>query len=190
MAIFENTWLPGIYYSLTLDAMKNCGLFDQLATVTVYGCRSVRVKSECDVDMRVGIHTGKVLGGVIGQKQWQYDVMSIEVNVANQMESFGIPGKVHISQTVLDHLNGEFEVEKRERLDEMLICDMDTYLVTSVKREVCESSLNECLFVLQTESASTVSFFLATFNKTRIVVKNKVGMRTLPGLGLYDQILN
>lgn len=51
--------------------------------------------------MRVGIHSGKVLGGVIGQKQWQYDVMSHEVIVANQMESYGQPGYVHVSQVNL-----------------------------------------------------------------------------------------
>lgn len=86
--------------------------------------------------MRVGIHTGKVMGGVIGQKQWQYDVMSKEVNVANEMESYGIPGEVHISQAVVDHLNGEFLLERREKLDGSLISEFTTYLVIGVIRKV------------------------------------------------------
>ena len=98
--------------------------------------RSVREKSECDVDMRVGIHTGKVLGGVIGQKQWQYDVMSIEVSVANQMESLGVPGKVHISQAVVDNLDNQFKLEKRGQLQGHLINDMNTYLVTDTLKDV------------------------------------------------------
>ncbi|XP_046402579.1 adenylate cyclase type 3 [Ischnura elegans] len=92
----------------------------------------VQKSTKSPVDMRVGIHTGAVLAGVLGQRQWQFDVYSKDVELANRMESSGLPGRVHISDRTLSFLDGQFEVEPGygERREEALrIAGLKTYFI-------------------------------------------------------------
>ncbi|CAG9769075.1 unnamed protein product [Ceutorhynchus assimilis] len=101
----------------------------------VKAIKYVQQTANSPVDMRVGIHTGAVLAGVLGQRQWQFDVYSKDVELANKMESSGLAGRVHISATTLSFLNGEFEVEPAfgEKRDEALrIAGLKTYFIGKV----------------------------------------------------------
>uniref|UniRef100_A0A7N9AQP5 Adenylate cyclase type 3 n=1 Tax=Mastacembelus armatus TaxID=205130 RepID=A0A7N9AQP5_9TELE len=105
----------------------------------------VREKTQTDVDMRVGVHSGTVLGGVLGQKRWQYDVWSTDVTVANKMEAGGIPGRVHISQSTMECLHGEFDVEPGnggDRCDYLRERGIETYLVVVPKGPVGKNGIN------------------------------------------------
>ncbi|XP_055849197.1 adenylate cyclase type 3 [Episyrphus balteatus] len=101
----------------------------------VKAIKYVQQKTNSPVDMRVGIHTGAVLAGILGQRQWQFDVYSKDVELANKMESSGKAGRVHISNKTLSFLKGEFEVEPAlgERREEALRnAGLKTFFITKV----------------------------------------------------------
>ncbi len=64
-------------------------------------------------ELRVGIHTGCLIAGVIGKNKFAYDVWGDSVNVASRMESSGEVGKVNISETTYELIKHHFECESR-----------------------------------------------------------------------------
>ncbi|XP_020630982.1 adenylate cyclase type 3-like [Orbicella faveolata] len=103
------------------------------------------------LDMRVGIHTGSVLAGVLGKIKWQFDAWSNDVTLANSMESGGIPGRVHISESTYNCVKLDYEVEPGEghtRNDFIKEQGIKTYLVVKKKNDGSNknpklSSMNE-----------------------------------------------
>ncbi|KAG7269877.1 hypothetical protein CRUP_033244, partial [Coryphaenoides rupestris] len=60
------------------------------------------------VNMRVGVHTGTVLCGILGMKRFKFDVWSNDVNLANLMEQLGVAGKVHLSEATANFLDDRY----------------------------------------------------------------------------------
>ncbi|RZC33874.1 adenylate cyclase type 9 [Asbolus verrucosus] len=66
------------------------------------------------VNMRVGVHTGTVLCGIVGTKRFKFDVWSNDVTLANRMESTGRPGMVHVSEKTCEFLQEAYLLEEGE----------------------------------------------------------------------------
>lgn len=66
-----------------------------------------------DLRLRIGLHTGEVVAGVIGQTKFAYDLWGDTVNVASRMESHGEPGRIHLSAATRALLSERFVCEPR-----------------------------------------------------------------------------
>jgi class 3 adenylate cyclase len=68
-------------------------------------------------EVRIGVHTGPVVAGIVGTKKWQYDIWGDTVNIASRMESMSESGRVNLSETTYQHIKDEFLCEYRGLLD-------------------------------------------------------------------------
>ncbi len=65
------------------------------------------------LQLRVGIHTGPVISGVVGHRRFTFDIWGDAVNKASFMEAHGVPGRINVSETVAGHVKTLFELEPR-----------------------------------------------------------------------------
>jgi class 3 adenylate cyclase len=67
--------------------------------------------------LRLGMHCGPTIAGVIGHKRFLYDVWGDTVNLASRLESSGEPGRIHASEPLFQALRHAFDFEARGLVD-------------------------------------------------------------------------
>ena len=65
------------------------------------------------LELRIGLHTGPVMSGVVGRRKFTFDIWGDAVNTAALMEANGAPGRINVSETVAGHVKTLFELEPR-----------------------------------------------------------------------------
>ncbi len=89
-----------------------------------------------DLKIRIGIHTGKAVAGVIGNKKFSYDLWGDTVNVASRFEASGHPEKIHITEDVKNILANDFTFEDCGEIEIKGKGMMKSYFLTGKKKVV------------------------------------------------------
>lgn len=88
--------------------------------------------------IRIGIHTGKVVVGVIGKSRFAYDIWGETVNTAARLEQSSAENAINISQTTYDRIKDFFECESRGKVGAKYMGDIPMYFVKRIKPELSE----------------------------------------------------
>lgn len=106
------------------------------------------------VNMRVGVHTGTVLCGIVGTKRFKFDVWSNDVTLANKLESTGKPGRVHLSENTLRFLGDQYITETGE-----IVNGVKTYFIRARKSDFVNQ------FITNVTSPKSISPLMQSRNR-------------------------
>jgi class 3 adenylate cyclase len=113
----------------TQASRKQAVATSRLGLAMIDIARDLASREGRNVDIRVGIHMGPAVAGVIGETKFQYDVWGDTVNVASRLEATGVPGRVQVSEAVRERIAGEVATEPRDTIELKGRGAMQTYLL-------------------------------------------------------------
>ena len=102
---------------------------------------TVRMKAQREkmrlpaLELRVGIHTGPVMSGVVGRRKFTFDIWGDAVNTAALMEANGAPGRINVSETTAGNVKTLFELEPRGAIETKHNRRLDMFFLNRLKPE-------------------------------------------------------
>jgi guanylate cyclase len=88
-----------------------------------------RTRHDLPLELRAGLASGPVVGGVIGQRRILFDLWGDTVNIASRMESSGVPGRIQVAPSTRDLLRDSWSFEEREPVEVKGLGRMTRYLL-------------------------------------------------------------
>jgi len=99
-------------------------------------CNKEKLESNEPIwEIRIGIHTGDIIAGVVGKKKFAYDIWGDTVNTASRMESSGESGKINISGYTYKYVRDYFDCTYRGKVKAKNKEDIDMYFVDGIKKD-------------------------------------------------------
>ena len=118
------------------------------ATVARINLRAKKMRLPA-LELRIGIHTGPVISGVVGNRRFSFDIWGDAVNTASFMEAHCLPGRINISEAVAGHAKALFELEPRGSIEAKHERAYEMYFLNGLRQEFSREALrlpNDNLF--------------------------------------------
>lgn len=101
----------------------------RMALAMIEALETLKVETKAPIRLRIGLHTGPAIAGVIGERKFAYDIWGATVNLASRMESHGMPDRVHISKALARRLEDKFNLTARGPIEVKGAGLMETYFL-------------------------------------------------------------
>ena len=101
---------------VTSEQSDHCAIAVDAAIEILFQTRQMGLGMGRELNVRIGVHSGPLVAGVVGELRFVYDLWGMTVNIASRIEEAGEPGKISASQAVIDRIGGEFTYERQKRV--------------------------------------------------------------------------
>ena len=83
--------------------------------------------------VRIGVHTGPVVGGVLGHRRFAFDIWGETVNIASRLETHGVPNRVHVTDATLRLVADRYAVESLGSVELKGYGPIETYAIARAR---------------------------------------------------------